>query len=461
MSSADAAVLSDETSVETLGRVIEDRPDLQVSVAWHPNVNQDLLELLRDSGTPQAARVARVRLAAKSLGRGSAPKSGTEPLGPPDQGTSSEAPGRLEGTTLSNGGEPPADSPPPPVDPDAATPPTGTDAVGGQAAGELTEAAGPVGELTARTRRTPGYASRAQRIAAIRAQTPAAAARSGQWPTRADKPAVADAPDLPQASPEAPGEPKHAAARLDADRAASDQPRHAADGTGQGPAKAAQAAPDEPSGGQAAPGKARAQAGPWEPTIDLAGSAELPARTPSGREARGTGMWRPSIGNSPVDVGPPPDPPPTRGRQRTADSPARPVPQTERPTHPASRDDPPVDQAPDKAAEPPLRPPPRPVVWPPERPPRPVVEPPGVFGQPVGSDRKPAARPGRPKTAGVPAPPARQPARLGPGLMALFVLTVLLLVACVVVGALMVGGAITGETAGETMGAVQAQLASG
>ncbi|MDR1634291.1 MAG: hypothetical protein LBS27_05105 [Bifidobacteriaceae bacterium] len=64
---ADAPALDQGLSAAALTRVAVDSPDLQVRVAWHRNVDRPLLEWLRDNGEPPAARVARVRLAARAI----------------------------------------------------------------------------------------------------------------------------------------------------------------------------------------------------------------------------------------------------------------------------------------------------------------------------------------------------------------------------------------------------------
>ncbi|MDR0627997.1 MAG: hypothetical protein LBG11_12220 [Bifidobacteriaceae bacterium] len=70
-----AAVLDPGLPVEELATIAAEQPGLQVRVAWHPNVDQTLLTWLRDQGQPAAARVARVRLAARTVAPPPAPSS--------------------------------------------------------------------------------------------------------------------------------------------------------------------------------------------------------------------------------------------------------------------------------------------------------------------------------------------------------------------------------------------------
>ncbi|MDR2566430.1 MAG: hypothetical protein LBC97_10335 [Bifidobacteriaceae bacterium] len=64
---ASAPALDQSLSAAELTELAADSPDLQVRVAWHRNVDLPLLEWLRDNGGAPAARVARVRLAARAI----------------------------------------------------------------------------------------------------------------------------------------------------------------------------------------------------------------------------------------------------------------------------------------------------------------------------------------------------------------------------------------------------------
>ncbi|MDR1118170.1 MAG: hypothetical protein LBL01_02580, partial [Bifidobacteriaceae bacterium] len=181
LDTADAAVLDEHTACDQLGEIARARPDLQVTVAWHPGIDQELLEWLRDTGSPQAARVARVRLAARSIRVGPKASEGvadqaTDPAGAASETTVKTLPGAAAAL------------------PEAAAKAL-ADAVAASAAAPP-EAAVPA-EPAPPARRTQGYVSRAERFAAIRAQTPAE-------PERPAAPAAGQAAAAPERQPGAP-----------------------------------------------------------------------------------------------------------------------------------------------------------------------------------------------------------------------------------------------------------------
>ncbi|MDR1442877.1 MAG: hypothetical protein LBJ02_10960 [Bifidobacteriaceae bacterium] len=64
-SSVATTALAQSLLPEQLAQIATDNPELQASVAWHLNIDQSLLEWLRDNGEPSASRVARVRLSVR------------------------------------------------------------------------------------------------------------------------------------------------------------------------------------------------------------------------------------------------------------------------------------------------------------------------------------------------------------------------------------------------------------
>ncbi|MDR2253994.1 MAG: hypothetical protein LBD97_09115, partial [Bifidobacteriaceae bacterium] len=369
LASADEALLDEDLATEALAQIAEKRPDLQVSVAWHPNVDKALLEWLRDSGSAQAARVARVRLAARSIavGRSAPPATGTAEATPgrPRRPAGPAAPladpaARLAELMSREAAAPPPAAPraKPPVDHFAPTPKDGLDlselspspAAEAEADAEPPpakpaeaethapkHAAPPVLEtqVSAQVRRTPGYSSRAERIAAIRAQTPVSTTRS----------AAAGSGGAPQSEPAPEGAAQPAAAQ---------------------PAPPPAASPAEPPPDATAtqpPDQPKAKGAAWAPRIQLADVVKLPSRVsrrlPRPREAtpaKGLAVAVDAAAEGVSEAAEAAAPPPLPRRRPHADQPAdaTPAPASTPATQEPAAPSPPVDArraAPASAAE--------------------------------------------------------------------------------------------------------------